>query len=256
MEKIFTPEFIPYYIEEVEAFSLTPTEGLLYGFIRFYNKRENLGFYFTSEQLAEIIKTTSNMINKSLTNLEQKGLIERQTTRYAGGSKRLIRLSDTLPNSKTTPYQMVNDTLPNGKIKEEYIKENNKKEIIYKGQNDFCYKIAENFLEAHIKNESPGVLYKLKIKPREEILKSFAGGVEKLKRIDNFTEEQISFIINYLIENNKIDKPGEKFYWLDQIQTIDKLREKNKEKIPYFIVLIDSAKKHFISKKIVWTLEI
>lgn len=131
METIFTPEFIPYYIEEVDFYKLTPTEGLLYGFIRFYNKRENLGFYFTSEQLAEIIKTTPNMVNKSLTNLEKKGLIERQTTRYAGGSKRLIRLSDTLPNSKNPPYQIVKPTLPNSKIKKNNLKENNLKEENY-----------------------------------------------------------------------------------------------------------------------------
>lgn len=127
MEQLFTPEFIPYYVEEVERYKLTPTEGLLYGFIRFYNKRENQGFYFTSEQLAEIIKTTPNMVNKSLTNLEKKGLIVRKTTKYAGGSKRLIRLSDTLPYSKNPPYQTVKATLPNSKIKKNNINKNNLK---------------------------------------------------------------------------------------------------------------------------------
>lgn len=134
-----------------------------------------------------------------------------------------------------------------------------KKEIIIKeeiNKNSFDYLISYKFLEAHIKNQTPGVLYKLKVKSEEEVLKSFAGAVEKLKRIDKYTEDQIKFIIDYLIENNKQDNPGQNFYWLDQIQTIDKLREKNKEKIPYFVVLIDPAKKYFISKKSVWTLEI
>jgi len=67
------------------------------------------------------------MINKSLSILEQKGLIIRDTTRYAGGSKRIIKLA-TLPNSKMAPYQIVKATLPNSKIKEEYIKQNNIKD--------------------------------------------------------------------------------------------------------------------------------
>lgn len=128
MTDIFTPEFIPYYIDEVERFKLTPTEWILYGFIRFYNKMENRGFYFTSEQLAWIIKTTPNMINKSLSILEQKWLIERQTTKYTWWSKRLIKLSGTLPNSKTPPYQIVKATLPNSKIKENNKIDNNIKE--------------------------------------------------------------------------------------------------------------------------------
>lgn len=131
--EIFSPEFIPYYIEEVEKYHLTPTEGILYGFIRFYLKRENQWFYFTSQQIADILKTTANMINKSLTRLERKGLIERETTRYSGGSKRLLRLSGTLPNGKNPPYQMVNSTLPNGKVKKNTKKEYIKKNTIPKG---------------------------------------------------------------------------------------------------------------------------
>ena len=40
-ENIFTPEFIPYYIKEIQEHKLTPTEWLLYWFIRFYNSLQN-----------------------------------------------------------------------------------------------------------------------------------------------------------------------------------------------------------------------
>jgi|GEM_PF-3724064 hypothetical protein len=29
-ENIFSPEFIPFYVEEVRKYKLTPTEGLIY----------------------------------------------------------------------------------------------------------------------------------------------------------------------------------------------------------------------------------
>jgi hypothetical protein len=135
-------------------------------------------------------------------------------------------------------------------------KEEEKSNNIIMVENVFDYKIAEDFLNAHIENETPWVLYKLKNIPREEIIKSFAGGVEKLQRLDGYNEKQIEFIINYIIENTPQQNPGKGFYRINQIQTIDKLRTKNKEGIPYFIALIDQAKEYFTTKKQVWTLEI
>ena len=113
----------------------------------------------------------------------------------------------------------------------------------------FEYSLAYKFLEAHKKNQTPGVLYKLKEKSEEEVLQSFAGGLDNLKRLDKYKDNEVKFILDYLIKDNKIDKPGKKFYWLDQIQTTDKLRDKNREKVPYFVVLIEPAKKEFITNQ-------
>lgn len=188
MSEIFTPEFIPYYIEEVEKYKLTPTEGLLYGFIRFYNKRENKGFYFTSEQLAEIIKTTANMINKSLTALEKKGLIERQTKQYAGWSTRLIRLSDTLLNSKEPPNQTDKTTLPNSKVKEEYNKENNNKNKYFEDSklNDSFLLFIENRKQMRKKMTDIAI---------DRMLKKLNGWLEK------HGSEKVAWFINTSIEN-------------------------------------------------------
>lgn len=66
---IFRPEFIPYYLKEIKQYGFTNTEGLVYGFVRFYLKNNPRGqFYFTNEQLAFMLdvspSTISNCIQK------------------------------------------------------------------------------------------------------------------------------------------------------------------------------------------------
>lgn len=137
-------------------------------------------------------------------------------------------------------------------------KEISNKELIINDniKETFEYKLALKFLAAHQKNKTPSVLYKINNQTEEKILKSFAGDFEKLKRIDNFNEEQIIFVLEFLILDNKIDNPWKKFYRLDQIQTAGKLRKKDSEDIPYFVKLIDPAKKYFTSKQASWTIAI
>jgi len=119
-------------------------------------------------------------------------------------------------------------------------------------QEGFEYIEAKIFFNAHINNKTPSILYKLKSKNEKEIIQIFANSVNKLKRIDGFSEKEITFIISFITCDSKINNPWKNFYWLDQIQTIDKLRSKNREWIPYFIVLIDPAKKHYINNLYTW----
>lgn len=166
---------------------------------------------------------------------------------------------ETIPENPATenPVTENPETNKNINTNKEIVKKNNnikgKKEF---DKNSFEYRISYKFLKAHKKNWTPGVIYKLNNNSEEDVLKGFAGGVDKLQRLDKYKEKEIEFIIDYLIGDNKIDKPGKKFYWLDQIQTIDKLRAKNREKIPYFVVLIDPAKQNFINNKRPWTFEV
>ncbi|PZM86413.1 hypothetical protein DLH72_01025 [Candidatus Gracilibacteria bacterium] len=78
-ENIFSPEFIPFYVEEVRKYKLSPTEGLIYGFIRFYTKLKNNGFFFKSEQLSEIIQVSSGTIDNCIGKLKEKGLLKVET---------------------------------------------------------------------------------------------------------------------------------------------------------------------------------
>ena len=78
-ENIFSPEFIPFYVEEVRKYKLTPTEGLIYWFIRFYTKLKNNWFFFKSEQLSEIIQVSSWTIDNCIWKLKEKGLLKVET---------------------------------------------------------------------------------------------------------------------------------------------------------------------------------
>lgn len=78
-ENIFSPEFIPFYVEEVRKYKLTPTEGLIYWFIRFYTKLKNNWFFFKSEQLSEIIQVSSWTIDNCIWKLKEKGLLKVKT---------------------------------------------------------------------------------------------------------------------------------------------------------------------------------
>lgn len=79
-ENIFCPEFIPFYIDEVRKYKLTPTEGLIYGFIRFYTKLKNNWFFFKSEQLSEIIQVSVGTIDNCIWKLKEKGLLKVETS--------------------------------------------------------------------------------------------------------------------------------------------------------------------------------
>lgn len=141
-ENIFCPEFIPFYVEEVRKYNLTPTEGLVYWFVRFYTKIKNNWFYFKSEQLSEIIKVWAWTIDNCVSSLKQKGLFIVETKNIWFRKVRKIFLNfDEVGSSQFNEVldltiQWASISLKN-EIKREYKKENNKKnkEKIYKKEN-------------------------------------------------------------------------------------------------------------------------
>lgn len=73
-ELVFRPEFIPFYLEEVEKYNFNKTEGLLYGFIRFYlRSNPKKKFYFTNEQLATMLRVTDQTISASIKKISRCG---------------------------------------------------------------------------------------------------------------------------------------------------------------------------------------
>ena len=137
-ENIFCPEFIPFYVEEVRKYNLTPTEGLVYWFVRFYTKIKNNWFYFKSEQLSEIIKVWAWTIDNCVSSLKQKGLFIVETKNIWFKKVRKIFLNfDEVGSSQFNEVldltiQWASISLKN-EIKREY-KNNNKisKDILYK----------------------------------------------------------------------------------------------------------------------------
>lgn len=122
MEKIYSPEFIPYYVDVVKKYKLNDCQALVYWFIRFYTSGGNQ-FWFKNEQLWEILDRSSASINLALWVLEKKNLIEREMTILsANGSKRKISLVNNILTS--TVNKIWTSTVNNIIASKENIKEN------------------------------------------------------------------------------------------------------------------------------------
>jgi len=105
------------------------------------------------------------------------------------------------------------------------------KDIIKKefDSNSFEYITAKNFFNFHIDLKTVSLSYLLTKKDEEEVLQIWSDEVRKLKQIDKYTEEQIDYIIKFIQWDD---------FRIKQIQTLSKLRSKNKYWVPYFVVMI------------------
>ena len=109
----------------------------------------------------------------------------------------------------------------------------------------FEYMISDYFINKQKELQNPSFIYLLNKNWEEDLIQKWADEIRKLKEIDKYTEQQISFIINYLFEND---------FRREQISSMEKFRKKNKSWIPYFVVLINEAKsdKQKQTKTSVW----
>jgi len=104
---IFCPKFIPFYPELLQH-GLTHLEVLLYGFIEFYlHGSKNERFYFTNEQLCDLIKTNPHSVSDGITKLTKMGIIKPQYRIKAGGGRiRFINAEEcnfSFPRGTTFP---------------------------------------------------------------------------------------------------------------------------------------------------------
>lgn len=108
-ERVFSPEFIPYYPAIAKQYGLSSTEALLYGFIRFYMHDANKGgrFYFTDEQLAIILNSSTPTISRAMRKLRECGLVATsKAIKAGGGTIRFVRTiqADGSDQSKMTSH--------------------------------------------------------------------------------------------------------------------------------------------------------
>lgn len=120
---VFSPKFIPYYPEVAIKFSLTPIETLLFGFIDFYKSNSSNRFYFTNDQLAEVLNCNPDTISRAISKIQKLNLIKTSHRIKAGGGT--IRfVTDIIYNvdsTKTTSHtrqklQTNNNKINNNKI--------------------------------------------------------------------------------------------------------------------------------------------
>lgn len=174
---VYTPEFIPYYPKIAKKYSLTKNEALLYGFIRFYlaNAGENAKFFFTNEQLIEILedkkKLTVTAISLMIKSLCEKKLIDvKYTIKANGGKIRYITLLNS--DFKSTLSRTLS------KVKENNNKINNN--IIFSKEN-----IAKSEASENLKSET--------LEKKEEISKPDNG---QPKNNTTYGDPEVNLIID------------------------------------------------------------
>jgi hypothetical protein len=119
---VYKPEFIPFYLKEVKEYDFSNTEGLVYGFMRFYLSSNPRGqFYFTNDQLAYMLdvspRTISDAVGKVLDCGEFKATYK---VKANGGTFRLVESceSDKQKSASLTSRKLLPN---NNKIKENKI---------------------------------------------------------------------------------------------------------------------------------------
>lgn len=123
---LYKPEFIPFYLKEVKKYNFSNTEGLVYGFIRFYLASNPRGqFYFTNEQLAYMLDTSITTISLSIKKILECGEFRAiYKVKANGGTFRLLE------NLKSDFKKTESETLRKLKANNNKIKENKIKEYI------------------------------------------------------------------------------------------------------------------------------
>lgn len=75
-KKLFSPEFVPFYMEEYERYKFSLLEWLVYWFIRFYMKNWTGRFFFSSDDLSQILHTSKWTIDNTISSLKKMWLIQ------------------------------------------------------------------------------------------------------------------------------------------------------------------------------------
>lgn len=108
---LFTPEFIPFHIDIQRRYKLSLAETLIYGFIRFFLKNSSNSFYFSNQQISELLDVSERTVSRSIKNLNKKKVLAvRYKRKSDGGQIRFVKptgqfgelVLDNLASSKRT----------------------------------------------------------------------------------------------------------------------------------------------------------
>lgn len=84
---LFTPEFIPFYMDVQKQYGLSMIETLLYGFVRFFLNNSGKKFFFSDEQISEILNCSMKTTSKAIKKLRDEGIIQTSYRMRAGGGR-------------------------------------------------------------------------------------------------------------------------------------------------------------------------
>lgn len=229
-QAVFSPEFIPYYPEIAKEFELNATETVVYGFIRFYMSTGKMKrFYFTSQQLAEIVNTTAGRIDNILSKLKRLELIKTsRKVRSGGGTIRFVEVFRPHPGVRSNLTPALGLTSPRGEI---HIKENKLKENKINTNTNV---LAEN--STAYGNEDVNWL----LKEFENQMQFPSSGKKSKDRqmawhlLKNFTREQLTYMLRFCATNQYAPRVGsiEKLWFKrgDVVAGIKSLQNKSNQR--------------------------
>ncbi len=119
---LYRPEFIPFYLKEVKEYGFSSTEGLVYGFMRFYLSSNPRGqFYFTNDQLAYMLDVSPRTITGAVSKVLECGEFKATYKVKANGGT--FRLVESCQSNSQKPASLTSRKLlpNNNKIKENKI---------------------------------------------------------------------------------------------------------------------------------------
>lgn len=80
-----------------------------------------------------------------------------------------------------------------------------------------------------INRQVPQTIYNLNTYGASHVMEAQIDALDKLQRLDKYPRELIKMVIVFALND---------VFWKNQILSLKKLREKNRDKVPYFIVLL------------------
>lgn len=104
---VFSPKFIPVNPRLLQA-GVSANAAIIYGFIDFYLSSSSNRFYFTNEQLMQMLGFTDDKVKRAMKELKDRELIVvNHRIRANGGKVRFIALPKTRPEGGNTPVRKV-----------------------------------------------------------------------------------------------------------------------------------------------------
>ena len=249
---VLKPKFIPVYPEMLHyGFSLI--EAAIFGFIDFFLSN-NERFYCTNEQIAELLDIGERSVTWAISHLEKEWLIKTKYRIKAWWGK--IRFIEKQPNATSTSkirYLYKQDT-PGiyNKIIDNKISISNdiddisspqekiswpikqKTNITPKEQTQPLGPLPENVREflKDSYNNYPSIRYQID-KQQDKYMYTTIKDYNYLCK--EYGEETVNIILAYIKQDDFRSK---------QIQSISKLRKKNKDWIPYIVIMMEKIQNY------------
>lgn len=208
-ELLYSPEFIPLYLEEKKKYWFSLSEALIYGFIRFYMKNnKKRRFYFTDEHIWEILDIWHSMVSSAIKKMNDLWIVKKsQKMKAWGGTIRYI--TEFTINENEILQNPDFGVSKNHKI--HFVYDNKNKIKDNKTENEILRKQYLNNLEEYFEKRNSAVLHWLKIQlpKNKKITEQMKNARFKLQEELNYEEikEASNNYFTMLIKNWNDEDP-------------------------------------------------